>query len=120
MKAWSISGLLFAAAILATVPMSPQSRGVELSVGQAQAQTYPGRGLISWYAYATPLVYTAEIVAWPLAPESRLPRGHGLQSPSAGTRAHAARAAEEAKRAVFNGGPEGLSYGTSERARVPL
>ena len=42
MKAWSISGLLFAAAILATVPMTPQvtSRGVELSVGQAQAQTY--------------------------------------------------------------------------------
>ena len=46
MKAWSISGLLFAAAILATVPMSPQvtSRGVELSVGQAQAQTYRGGG----------------------------------------------------------------------------
>ena len=50
MKAWSIIGLLFAAAILATVPVSPQvtSRGVELSVGQAQAQTYPGRGQISW------------------------------------------------------------------------
>ena len=42
MKAWSVIGLLFAAAILASVPVSPQvtSRGVELSVGQAQAQTY--------------------------------------------------------------------------------
>ena len=42
MKAWSVVGLLFAAVILATVPVSPQvtSRGVELSVDQAQAQTY--------------------------------------------------------------------------------
>ena len=42
MKAWSIIGLLFAAAILATVPVSPQvtSSGVELSVDQAQGQTY--------------------------------------------------------------------------------
>ena len=34
MKAWSVIGLLFAAAILATVPVSPQvtPRGVELSV----------------------------------------------------------------------------------------
>ena len=42
MKAWSIIGLLFAAAILATVPVSPQvtSSGVELSLDQAQAQTY--------------------------------------------------------------------------------
>src|SRR5215831_1570599 len=39
MKAWSVIGLLFAAAIFATVPISPQvtSRGVELSVNQAQA-----------------------------------------------------------------------------------
>jgi hypothetical protein len=42
MKAWSIIGLLFAAAILATIPVSPQvtSRGVELGVDQAQAITY--------------------------------------------------------------------------------
>ena len=42
MKVCSIIGLLFAAAILATVPMSPQvtSSGVELSLDQAQAQTY--------------------------------------------------------------------------------
>ena len=42
MKAWSVIGLLFAAAILATVPVSPQvtSNGVELSLDQAQAQTY--------------------------------------------------------------------------------
>ena len=42
MKAWSVIGLLFAAAILATVPVSPQvtSSSVELSLDQAQAQTY--------------------------------------------------------------------------------
>ena len=42
MKALSIIGLLFAAAILATVPVSPQvtPRGVELSVDTAQAYTY--------------------------------------------------------------------------------
>jgi hypothetical protein len=39
MKAWSVIGLLFAAAIFATIPISPQvtSRGVELSADQAQA-----------------------------------------------------------------------------------
>jgi hypothetical protein len=42
MKAFSIIGLLFAAVVLATVPVSPQvtPRGVELSVDQAQAVTY--------------------------------------------------------------------------------
>ena len=42
MKAWSVIGLLFAGAIFATIPISPQvtSRGVQLSVDQAQAQTY--------------------------------------------------------------------------------
>jgi hypothetical protein len=42
MKAWSVIGLLFAAAIFATIPISPQvtSRGVELSVDQAGAITY--------------------------------------------------------------------------------
>jgi hypothetical protein len=42
MKAWSIIGLLFAAAIFATIPISPQvtPRGVELSADQAQAITY--------------------------------------------------------------------------------
>jgi hypothetical protein len=39
MKTWSVISLLFAAAILASVPISPQvtPRGVELSVNQAQA-----------------------------------------------------------------------------------
>jgi hypothetical protein len=39
MKAWSVIGLLFAAAIFATIPISPQvtPRGVELRVGHAQA-----------------------------------------------------------------------------------
>ena len=42
MKAWSVIGVLFTAAILATIPVSPQvtPRGVELSVDQAQAITY--------------------------------------------------------------------------------
>jgi hypothetical protein len=42
MKAWSAIGLLLGAAILATIPISPQvtPRGVELSVDQAQAVTY--------------------------------------------------------------------------------
>jgi hypothetical protein len=43
MKAWSIIGLLFAAAILATVPVSPQvtPRGaLELTIDKADAQTY--------------------------------------------------------------------------------
>ena len=42
MKAWSVIGLLFAAAVLATIPVSPQvtPRGVELSVDQAHAVTY--------------------------------------------------------------------------------
>src|SRR5262245_16245773 len=42
MKAWSVIGLLLAAAILATIPVSPQvtPRGVELSVNEARAITY--------------------------------------------------------------------------------
>src|SRR4030081_962889 len=42
MKALSAIGLLFTAAIIATIPISPQvtPRGVELSVNQAQAATY--------------------------------------------------------------------------------
>ena len=42
MRASSIVGLLFAAVVLATIPVSPQvtPRGVELSVDQAQAVTY--------------------------------------------------------------------------------
>jgi hypothetical protein len=42
MKVWSVLGLLFTAAIIAAIPISPQvtPRGVELSVSQAQALTY--------------------------------------------------------------------------------
>jgi hypothetical protein len=42
MRVWTIIGLLFTAAILATIPVSPQvtQRGVELRVDQAQAVTY--------------------------------------------------------------------------------
>jgi hypothetical protein len=42
MKVFSVIGLLFAAAILATIPISPQvtPRGLVLSVDQAQAITY--------------------------------------------------------------------------------
>jgi hypothetical protein len=42
MKVCSLIGLLFAAAIFATIPISPQvtPRGLELGVDQAQAITY--------------------------------------------------------------------------------
>jgi hypothetical protein len=42
MKTWSVIGLLFAAMIFATVPISPQvtSRGVEVNVDAAHAFTY--------------------------------------------------------------------------------
>ena len=42
MRAWSVIGLLFAAAIFATIPISPQvtPRGLELSVDEAKAVTY--------------------------------------------------------------------------------
>ena len=42
MKVWSIIGLLFAAAIFATIPISSQvtPRGLELSVDGAKAITY--------------------------------------------------------------------------------
>ena len=42
MRASSIVGLLFAALVLAMIPISPQvtPRGVELSIDQAQAITY--------------------------------------------------------------------------------
>jgi hypothetical protein len=42
MKAWSIISLLVAAAILATIPISPQvtPRGLELRVDEAGAVTY--------------------------------------------------------------------------------
>ena len=45
MKTLSAIGLLFAAAIIATVPISPQvtPRGIELTVDQAQAQVTYGR-----------------------------------------------------------------------------
>jgi hypothetical protein len=39
MKAWSVIGLLFGAAMFATIPITPQvtPNGLELSVDQAQA-----------------------------------------------------------------------------------
>ena len=42
MKACSVIGLLFAAAIFASIPISPQmtSRGAGLSIDQARADTY--------------------------------------------------------------------------------
>ena len=45
MKSLSVIGLLFVAAIIATVPISPQvtPRGIELSVDQAQAQITYGQ-----------------------------------------------------------------------------
>jgi hypothetical protein len=45
MKVLSVIGLLFVAAIIATVPISPQvtPHGIELRIDQAQAQVYYGR-----------------------------------------------------------------------------
>jgi len=42
MKAWSVVGLLLAAAIFASIPISPQvtPRGLELGVDEAKAITY--------------------------------------------------------------------------------
>ena len=42
LAAWSVFGLLFAGAVFATIPISPQRtpRGVELSVDHARAITY--------------------------------------------------------------------------------
>ena len=42
MRVWTIAALLFTAAILATIPVSPQptQRGAELRVDQAEAITY--------------------------------------------------------------------------------
>jgi hypothetical protein len=67
MKASSVIGLLFVAAIFATVPISPQvtPRGVELSVDQAQAITYgryrriSRRASIRSYRYARRAGYAA-------------------------------------------------------------
>jgi len=67
MKAWSVIGLLFTAAIIATIPISPQMtpRGVELSVDQALAVTYGyyrrvyrrayRRGYYGYYGYSQPI-----------------------------------------------------------------
>jgi hypothetical protein len=51
MKAWSVIGLLFTAAIFATVPVSPQVTplGVELSANQAQAYRHYRRA--HWRGY---------------------------------------------------------------------
>jgi hypothetical protein len=53
MKLWSVIGVPFAAAIIATTPISPQvtPRGVELSVDQAQAVTYVRYRRAPRYAY---------------------------------------------------------------------
>jgi len=54
MKAWSVIGLVFTAAIIATIPISPQVTsplGVGLSVNQAQAFTYGRYRRVSRRAY---------------------------------------------------------------------
>jgi hypothetical protein len=65
-KVWSVIGLLFTAAIIATIPISPQvtPRGVELSVDQAQAITYGRHRRVTRRAYrpgyySAPLYYPA-------------------------------------------------------------
>jgi hypothetical protein len=53
MRVWTIIGLLFTAATVATIPVSPQTtqRGVELRVDQAQAITYGRYRLVTRRAY---------------------------------------------------------------------
>ena len=53
MRVWTIIGLLFTPAILATIPISPQltQRGVELKVDQAQAITYGRHRRVTRRAY---------------------------------------------------------------------
>jgi hypothetical protein len=53
MKLWSVIGLLFMVAILATMPISPQvtQRGVELMIDQAQAITYGRYSRVTRRAY---------------------------------------------------------------------
>jgi hypothetical protein len=61
MKAWSIIGLLFAAAILATVPVSPQvtPRGnLELTIDKAEAYTYGRARRVSRRVYRQDYRYT--------------------------------------------------------------
>ena len=83
MKAWSVIGLLFAAAILATIPISPQvtPRGLELRVDEAGAVTYgryrrvhrrvyrrdyryARRPYRSGYYYGAPSYYGAPRLLW--------------------------------------------------------
>jgi hypothetical protein len=66
MRLWTILGLLFTAAILATIPVATQvtQRGVELRVDQAQAVTYGRYRRVTRRAYrrtgyAAPAGYTA-------------------------------------------------------------
>ncbi len=61
MKAWSIIGLLFAAAILATVPVSPQvtPRGsLELTIDKAEAYTYGRARRVTRRVYRQDYRYT--------------------------------------------------------------
>jgi hypothetical protein len=54
MKAWSVIGLVFTAAIIATIPISPQVTpplGLGLSVNHAQAITYGRYRRVSRRAY---------------------------------------------------------------------
>jgi len=70
MKAWSVIGLLSTAAILATIPISPEvsPRGVQLSVDQAQAQTYGRYRRVTRRAYRR----GGYAAAAPTSPEARV------------------------------------------------
>ena len=70
MKAWSVIGLLSTAAILATIPISPEvsPRGVQLCVDQAQAQTYGRYRRVTRRAYRR----GGYAAAAPTSPEARV------------------------------------------------
>ena len=61
MKAWPVIGLLFAAAILATVPVSPQvtPRGsLQLTIDKAEAYTYGRARRVTRRVYRRDYRYT--------------------------------------------------------------
>jgi hypothetical protein len=64
MRAFSIIAPLFAAVVLASVPVSPQvtTRGVELSVDQAQAVTYRRARVTTRRVYRRAYRHTRRVV----------------------------------------------------------
>jgi hypothetical protein len=80
MKVWPVIALLFAAAILATIPVSPQvtPRGLELRVDEAGAITYGRYRRVNRRAYRRSYRYAQR--AYPGAYYSGAPSYYGARS----------------------------------------